>query len=209
MKVLWLSAIVALCLWGIVFSPPLFRSDRFWMAMAGAVVTLNVLAWFSDRELARLAIEDARTRIVHKLGIGLVSAMVLYAVFAVGRWLAVSMWAFATEEIGRVYALRADRTNRSLALWLVLIGAGEELFWRHYFQRRLGERFGATRALFVQAVVYAGAHAVSGNVTLMAAAAVAGTFWGVTYARWRSPLLNAVSHAGWDLMVFLVFPFAR
>jgi membrane protease YdiL (CAAX protease family) len=91
---------------------------------------------------------------------------------------------------------------------LVLIGAGEEVFWRHHLQRQLHARWGAAGAIVLQAVLYAGAHAVSGNPTLVAAAFTAGLFWGTTYALWRSPAINIVSHVVWDIAVFLVFPLA-
>ena len=32
-------------------------------------------------------------------------------------------------------------------------------------------------------------------------------FWGWLYLRFRSPVLNIVSHTLWDLAVFVVFPF--
>jgi hypothetical protein len=42
---------------------------------------------------------------------------------------------------------------------------------------------------------------------LILAAAVCGVFWGWLYLRFRSPLLNVVSHAVWDLLVFVILPF--
>jgi len=43
---------------------------------------------------------------------------------------------------------------------------------------------------------------------LVLAAAAAGLFWGYLYHRFRSVLLNAVSHTLWDLVIFLVLPVA-
>jgi membrane protease YdiL (CAAX protease family) len=42
---------------------------------------------------------------------------------------------------------------------------------------------------------------------LILAAAVCGVFWGGLYLRFRSPLLNIVSHTLWDLLVFVILPF--
>jgi membrane protease YdiL (CAAX protease family) len=47
----------------------------------------------------------------------------------------------------------------------------------------------------------------SGNPMIILAAAVCGIFWGGLYLRFRSPVLNAVSHTVWDLLVFVILPF--
>lgn len=139
---------------------------------------------------------------------GLASAGVLYGVFVLGRWFVLRFQPEAARNIAAVYQLREGRPLPLLALVLFLIGAGEELFWRHHLQRMAVVRWGMGTAAVVQASVYALAHVGSRNFTLVAAAGVAGLFWGATYARWRSPLLNIISHVTWDLLVFLVVPFS-
>ena len=57
------------------------------------------------------------------------------------------------------------------------------------------------------ALLYTAVHLSSGNIMLVLAAAVCGVFWGWLYLRFRSPILNIVSHTLWDLAVFVVFPF--
>jgi uncharacterized protein len=42
---------------------------------------------------------------------------------------------------------------------------------------------------------------------LVLAAAACGLFWGFLYLRFKSVLLTAVSHALWDLTVFILIPF--
>ncbi len=56
-------------------------------------------------------------------------------------------------------------------------------------------------------MLYTAVHLASGNIMLVLAAAVCGVFWGWLYLRYRSPVLNIVSHTLWDLAVFVVFPF--
>jgi hypothetical protein len=41
---------------------------------------------------------------------------------------------------------------------------------------------------------------------LVFAAAVCGVFWGLLYTAWQSPVLNAVSHTAWALMIFIIRP---
>ena len=61
----------------------------------------------------------------------------------------------------------------------LLIGPGEEIFWRGYLQRRWQERFGAGRGFLFAAALYAAVHAGSGNVMLVLAAAVCGAVLGI------------------------------
>jgi hypothetical protein len=89
----------------------------------------------------------------------------------------------------------------------MLIGPTEEVFWRGLLQRNLALRLGPARALAVATALYAGVHIASGNPVLVLAALVCGLFWGWMYLRWKSVLMNVVSHTVWDLLAFLVLPF--
>jgi membrane protease YdiL (CAAX protease family) len=57
------------------------------------------------------------------------------------------------------------------------------------------------------ALLYTAVHLAGGNIMLVLAAALCGVFWGWLYLRFRSPLLNIISHTLWDLLVFVVLPF--
>ena len=46
-----------------------------------------------------------------------------------------------------------------------------------------------------------------GPLQRASAALVCGAVWGGLYYRFKSPLLNVVSHTAWDVAVFLLFPF--
>lgn len=200
-------AVLAVAIFFLVFSPWLLRAERFWFAMTLAVLGLNALAWRTDRDMIRLLVEDTRAGIGWKILMGLASAGALYGVFVFGRWFVLRFLPGAAGNIAAVYQLREGRSLHLIATALVLIGTAEELFWRQHLQRMAAVRWGTGMAVLVQSGIYALAHAGSRNLTLVAAAGVAGLFWGATYARWRSPLLNMISHVTWDLLVFLVFPF--
>jgi len=134
--------------------------------------------------------------------------MALYAVFAAGRAAAVGLFPFATEGIERVYALRSGvPLFRVVLLISLVIGPGEELFWRGFFQENAGAAAGRPTGFILASLLYTSVHLASGNIMLILAAAVCGVFWGWLYLLFRSPFLNIVCHTVWDLLVFVVFPF--
>jgi hypothetical protein len=191
----------------------LFRLRRlgpldFWAWLALNVIVVVALALVVDRGYLRRLASDLRADPLRKIALGAVSAAVLYAVFAAGRIAALRLFPFAGAEIWNVYALKAGvPLLRVVLLISLVIGPGEELFWRGFFQERTAA---TTRPLFgfvLTAMLYTAVHLASGNIMLVLAAAVCGVFWGWLYLRFRSPVLNIVSHTLWDLAVFVVFPF--
>jgi membrane protease YdiL (CAAX protease family) len=191
----------------------LFRFRRlgpldFWAWLALNIVIIVALGLAVERGDRRRIREDLRSGPFRKVIIGAVSAIALYAVFAAGRVAALGLFPFASEGIGRVYALRSGvPLFRVVFLISLIIGPGEELFWRSFFQENAGTGTGRRAGFILASLLYASVHLASGNVMLILAAAVCGVFWGWLYLRFRSPLLNAVSHTVWDLLVFVVFPF--
>lgn len=191
----------------------LFRFRRlgpldFWAWLALTIAAVVVLAIAVDGRYVRRLKEDLRSSPLRKVGLGLVSAAVLYTVFAAGREAALALFPFASTGIDQVYALKSGvPVARIILLIVLLIGPGEELFWRGFFQENAGA--GARRAAgyVLASLLYASVHAASGNIMLVLTAAVCGFFWGGLYLRFRSPLLNAVSHTFWDLLVFVILPF--
>ena len=180
----------------------------FWAWLAMNIAIVVALGFAVDRGYGRRLREDLRSGLLRKVVIGIVSAIALYAVFAAGRAAALGLFPFASEGIGRVYALRSGvPLFRIVLLIAVLIGPGEELFWRGFFQENAGARTGRRAGFVLASLLYTSVHLASGNIMLVLAAAVCGVFWGWLYLRFRSPLLNVVSHTVWDLLVFVVFPF--
>ena len=191
----------------------LFRLRRlgpldFWAWLAMNIAVVVALGFAVDRGYGRRIREDLRSGLLRKVGIGVVSAMALYAVFAAGRAAALELFPFASEGIQRVYALRSGvPLLRVVLLLALLIGPGEELFWRGFFQENAGAGPGRTAGFILASMLYTSVHLASGNIMLILAAAVCGVFWGWLYLRFRSPLLNVVSHTVWDLLVFVILPF--
>jgi uncharacterized protein len=179
----------------------------FWWGMTLVVAALVVSAASVDRASVALLREDVRDRPFRKAIYGAVSAAALYGIFHLGSLFVRRFLPMGEEGIGAVYGLKSGVSPLRIGLLLLLvIGPGEELFWRGHIQRTWQDKFGKASGLPFAVAVYAAVHVASGNPVLVLAAAVCGLFWGVLYRRSGSILLVAVSHTLWDLAVFLVFP---
>jgi len=180
----------------------------FWAWLAANILVLVGLAALVDRDFARRLGQDLRTGLWKKIAVGVASAAALYAVFAVGRLAALRLFPFAASGIWKVYALKEGVPLLRVVLLIgLVIGPGEELFWRGFFQDRTAATTKPAFGFAFTAMLYAAVHLASGNLMLFLAAAVCGVFWGWLYLRFRSPVLNVVSHTLWDLAVFVLFPF--
>jgi membrane protease YdiL (CAAX protease family) len=191
----------------------LFRFRRlgpvdFWSWLAADIVILVILGFVLDRDYRGRLAEDRRSGLLMKVTVGIVSAAALYAVFAVGRSAALLIFPFAKAGIGDVYALKAGTPIIRIALLLgLVIGPGEELFWRGFFQERVAGTTRPAAGFVLTVLLYSAVHLASGNLMLIIAAAVCGLFWGWLYLAFRSPILNIISHTAWDLLVFVFLPF--
>ena len=181
---------------------------HFWIQLALSVAGLCVLGYCFDPVGMKKILIQSRTNLIHSLVFGAVSAWILYMVFLAANISAIWLFPFGKAEISEVYQLKSGVNQWMLVLLLTLvIGPGEELFWRGYLQRRLMDRYGITG--FVMAVLaYGAVHLVSGNLMLIAAALVCGVFWGVLFHRFNSIWINMISHAAWGLAVFIIWPFS-
>ncbi|MGZ5488709.1 MAG: CPBP family intramembrane glutamic endopeptidase [Candidatus Aminicenantales bacterium] len=191
----------------------LFRLRRlgpldFWAWLALNIIIVVALAFLIDSSYTQRIRQDLSSGVLRKAALGVVSAAALYALFAVGRIVALRIFPFAGAGIDNVYALRAGMPVLRVALLIgLVIGPGEELFWRGFFQERTGATTSRSYGFALTALLYTAVHLASGNMMLVLAAAVCGVFWGWLYLRFRSPVLNIISHTLWDLLVFVVFPF--
>jgi len=207
-----LPAVAALVALAAALLTPLFRLQRlgpldFWWWMSATVGLLVALAYAADRGARRALADDLRAGWRWKLLLGLLSAAALYAIFWAGNLFARRLLPFAADGIAAVYGFKHGASVARMALLIgLLIGPGEEFFWRGWLQRALGGRWGPTAGWLLATALYAGVHLAAGNPMLVLAALVCGLFWGGLYRWRRSPLLNVVSHTAWDLAVFLVFP---
>jgi len=138
---------------------------------------------------------------------GFGSAAALYGIFRLGDTMARRIMPAGAREIAAIYELRTAAPRPTIAAALALvIGPGEELFWRGLVQQNLQRRFGRLRGILIASSYYGAVHLVSENLTLTGAAATAGLFWGALYAREGRLAPLIISHVTWDIWIFLVAP---
>ncbi|AQT67732.1 CAAX prenyl protease-related protein [Anaerohalosphaera lusitana] len=201
-------AIYAFCalaavLWFVIFSPWTAEHVSFWPAMVFSTGLLAAAALTAQREKLR---ELFAWQFRYAL-IGVVSAVFLYGVFFFGDIVARWMLPFAQRQIEGVYGSRQELPLWLISVFLILvIGPAEEIFWRGFVQQRLGSRWGSFAGWFAATAVYTGVHVFSLNFMLLVASAVCGGFWGLLYWRYKSLWPVIISHALWDVMIFVIWP---
>lgn len=179
--------------------------DFWWWLSANLVVLIGLAALTDGGWRASLQADIGRLPL--KIGAGLVAAAALYGAFYIGNHLARLVFPFAAGGIADVYTFKSDASPLRIALLMLLvIGPGEELFWRAFLQRRLQIACGAWQGFLAAAAIYTLIHLGSGNLMLTLAAGVCGLFWGGLYLRTGSALVNVVSHTAWDLAIFVFWP---
>lgn len=205
----WIPPLVAAALFVPLFVWRGFGPLDFWWSMSASVVLLVGLGIALDRSYPVSLTRDLKAGVSGKLALGLLAAAALYGVFWAGNELSRVLFPFAASDIGRVYGFKSGvPMARVVLLMALVIGPGEEIFWRAYLQRRWQARFGRWPGFLAAAGLYALVHTASGNLMLVLAAGVCGLFWGFLYLRTGSILLVAVSHTAWDLAVFVLWPFS-
>ncbi len=174
---------------------------RFWQRMTRTGLTLGSIALAAEPKLRRPRVKWS------DLFIGLGSAGILYVIFQIGDRLARLILPGGASQIESIYGLRRLRPKAELAARLMfVIGPAEELFWRGLVQKRLIQTYGMIPGAVLGTMFYGGAHLVTGNLTLIGAASVAGAFWGALAALGVPPSALIVSHMTWDVIIFLIAP---
>jgi uncharacterized protein len=197
-RVLLAGLAVALPAFALTFKGP---RPTFWQRMTLTGLVLGGLALRAQPDLRRTRIGP------RDLAQGLGSAVALFGIFQVGDRLARRILPMGADQIESIYDLRTLRPKREIAARLVtIIGPAEELFWRGLVQGRFTGLYGKLPGAVLSTAAYGGAHLVTGNVTLIGAATVAGAYWGLLAAAGMPMGALIVSHAAWDVWIFLVSP---
>lgn len=200
---LFLTLLFAFVAWSIMFSPWTAPYVDFWWSMTFSAVVLTILSTrFNPGWYKQLRLDGCNVLL------GVVFAAFLWGIFWVGDKASTFLFDFARPQVDNIYGMKLGHSPWLLTgLMLFLIGPAEEIFWRGYLQKRLSELWGANRGCVVSILLYALVHIASFNFMLIMAALVAGVFWGVLY-RFYPKYFGAIllSHALWDVAVFIWFP---
>ena len=201
-SVVWLCC-MATIFWFVLFSPWTAPHLNFWLVMAMATAVLAGWGLWLQRDRLR---EIYFFKPTHA-AIGLVSALILYAIFWVGNAVSTQLFHFAKPEIAGIYSTRVQASPLTIGVLLLFwVGPAEEIFWRGFVQERLYSRYGSTGGYLVASIVYAAIHIFGFNFMLFMASLICGLFWGGMYVRYRSVWPGLISHAVWDVMIFVVIP---
>jgi membrane protease YdiL (CAAX protease family) len=202
-KALTVMLLAATAAFFVMFSPLTKSAVPFWLMMpmtAGLLATVSL--FFERKSLGDMC----RFRPAH-IAVGLLAAGGLYMVFWVGHYISIHILPFAVSQIDSIYSIREGQNPVWIALLLVLvIGPAEEIFWRGFVQRRFSRKYGILVGFIIAAAVYTLVHIGSFNLMLIAASAVCGGFWGLLYVATGNLWPCIISHAVWDVVIFIVFP---
>jgi membrane protease YdiL (CAAX protease family) len=185
-----------------MFSPWTRDYVNFWVTMACAGIILILMSVFLGKDFINqfsFSVKDVL--------IGVSSAVVLYGVFYLGDYFSKLLFDFAKDQVANIYLLKEGENEWCLGLLLILlVGPAEEIFWRGYVQRTLESICGAWVALVVTVLIYTLVHIWSFNFMLIMSALVCGAFWGLLYKYNKNLVTLIISHALWDVSVFVLFP---
>ena len=181
--------------------------DFWWWLSANLIILISIAA-FLDPPWRTSILKDLSGNLRFKIGMGILSALLLYVFFAIGNYLSRSIFSFAESGIQDVYAFKMSASRFRIAVLMIfIIGPGEEIFWRGFLQRNLQNQTSKYIGFILATGFYTLVHLGSGNIMLILAAGICGLFWGYLYLRYDSIMLNIVSHTLWDIAVFLWLPF--
>ena len=203
MKKLIFTILLAAVLWTVMFSPRTAPFVNFWWMMTGSALMLSGLATLFNPGWWR----EVRWNMPNVLlGIGI--AVALWGVFLLGDKVSSWMFDFARPQVDSIYGMKEGESPWLLAaLLLLLIGPAEEIFWRGYVQRTLSKRLNPNVGFVAATLIYALVHAGSCNFMLVMAALVVGAAWGALYRFFPNRFAAIIlSHAVWDVAVFIFFP---
>ncbi len=202
------GVIVAAILWFWLFSPATAASraihDRyFWIGMTAATALLGAATLVVKRDaLGRLFRADARL-----VAIGALHAALLYGLSRLGVWLLATFFDSVMPQIQAIYTTRTQLDPRLIALLLVLVIAPmEEVFWRGLVLDELLGVYPRALAYGLAVALYCLVHVWALNPMLLVAAAVLGAHWSYLYLRFRTLVPGLVSHALWDVAIFVLWP---
>ncbi|MEI8254691.1 MAG: CPBP family intramembrane glutamic endopeptidase [Deltaproteobacteria bacterium] len=113
---------------------------------------------------------------------------------------------FARAQTCAGYGASLGLTGPARGAAILAIAVLEEIGWRGGVQQALSEKVGTTRGWIAASMLYALAHAATGNVLLGLVALAGGLVWGGLY-RYRGRLVPGVfSHAVFSYFLFYMRP---
>lgn len=178
------------------------RGASVWAVMTPVLVGLGALALLTG---VPEAAQDVTVGVAAAAGLG--AGALLYAATRVFVAIVTPRWAaFRTQSVS-MYGRRGPLSlGAVLALSVLLMVPGEEIFWRGLFLPELERAFDAALpAALLAWAAFVAANAPSRNLAIVAGAAVGGAAW-VGLAVWSGGVVaGLLCHAAWTALM-LAFP---
>lgn len=203
-KALIILVILAALFWIEMF---VLKNFNFWIEMLIAAPLLAGISIYINHINGR----DINFRLYYfkpsYILIGIVSAAILYAVFFAGDRISALLFNFAQNQVTGIYGNKSLLNPATIGLFLFfIIGPAEEIFWRGFVQDTLAHKFGENKGWIIASLIYSGVHIFAMNFMLFMAALICGLFWGYVCKRYKSLWPGIISHALWDLTIFILLP---
>jgi len=204
MKKLLIPILIAFCLWFVMFSPWTSSYLNFWVSMLFSASILLFMSFTLKKDWKNEFRFNWKSILL-----GVVSTGLLWLIFYIGNYISTLLFDFAKPQISSIYSLRDGTKSVFIASELFLVvGPAEVIFWQGLVQSKMMEEIGDLKGFILTTLIYSIVHIFSFNFMLVMAAMVCGAFWGFMYMIFKPrnlvPLL--ISHALWDVMVFIVLP---
>lgn len=175
--------------------------------MAGQILLLNLLGFMLLPPQRKQLLQNLSCRPLKGIIIGLSSAFVLFLIFLLGRTILTLIWPVVGQQIERIYGFKQGSSGFYLGFLLgAIIGPGEEILWRWLLQGEWMKKVGPWPGLTLVSGIYALVHLPTRNPILVIAALTCGLFWGWLFLKFRSGLVNIISHGIWDVVIFVILP---
>ena len=182
-------------------------TNHFWSGMAGVCVLMVLFVVRTHGSAVRSLLRIPRDAAAHVVGSGLVHGVLWAALSVIGLLLLRAHVPLLGSYAERIFAVSSQvHVSISALLLILLIAPAEEMYWRGYVMDVMTDRVGSARAPLAMAALDAAVHAATGNILLVGAAAALGLQWGYLRRRTGSLVPCIVSHAVWDLIVFVLYP---
>jgi membrane protease YdiL (CAAX protease family) len=186
--------VVAVAAMGSMFA---FGRRQFWRRAVAAGAVIGTFGVIAERDL----IADYLQPTAVDVGIGAVTAALLYLLFVAGDRTLVRFFPALSTEVDDLYQLRNETGRGTGLVMIATVAACEEVFWRGFVQAR-------TSLLFAT-IGYALVLVWERKLVLLVAALICGATWGALFA-WRDTLVAPiVSHVLWDLAIMGFLPIRR
>ncbi|MFC3884385.1 CPBP family intramembrane glutamic endopeptidase [Bacillus songklensis] len=141
-----------------------------------------------------------------ELAAGTLSGLILYGIFAFGHWVLLFLPFPIEGYVHGLYESIGPREGWQHGLLLLVI-AGEELFWRLFVQKRLLGGGDMTKRILRATALYTSVHLYSFNPLLIMAAITGGIYWGWLHEKTNNIYVSIVSHLVFDLFLLYILPF--